>query len=73
MLLRRVIHHQLGDHPDATPVRCVDEALHIVQRAVVRMHPAVIGNVVAVIEQGRRIERQQPDRADPEFGDVIEL
>ena len=73
MLVGGVVDHQLGDHADAALVRCVDEALHVVQRAVVGMHAAVVGDVVAVIQQRRGIERQQPDRADAELGDVVEL
>ena len=73
MLIGGVVHHQLGDHPHAARVRRGDEALDIGQRAVVRMHAAIVGDVVAVVEARRGIERQQPDRVDPEIGDVVEL
>ena len=73
MLVGGVVDHQLGDHPHAARVRRGDEALDIGERAVVRMHAAVVADVVAVVEPRRRIERQQPDRVDAEIGDVVEL
>ena len=50
-----------------------DEALQVRQRAVVGMHAAIVGDVVAVVAPRRGIERQQPDRVDAELGDVVEL
>ena len=50
-----------------------DEALDVVDRAVVGMDGAVFGDVVAVVEARRRIEGQQPERVDAELGDVVEL
>ena len=40
--------------------------------AVGRMDRAVVGGVVAVVAQRRRVERQQPDRRDAEVVDVVE-
>ncbi len=73
VLIRRVVDHQLRNHADAACVRFLNEALHVGKLAVVRMHIAVIGDVVAVVAPRRRIERQQPDRIHAELGDVIEL
>ena len=47
--------------------------LRVGERAVVRMHAAIVGDVVAVVAPRRGIERQQPDRVDAEIGDVVEL
>ena len=73
MLVGGVVDHQLGDHPHAARMRRGDEALGVGQRAVVGMHAAIVGDVVAVVEARRGIERQQPDRVDAEIGDVVEL
>ena len=73
MLVRGVVDHQLGDHPQAALVRLVDKAAHIRQRAIIRMHAAVVGDVVTVVAARRGIEGQQPDRGDAEIGDVVEL
>jgi hypothetical protein len=37
------------------------------------MDAAVVGDVVPVVLQRRRVERQQPDRRHSEVGDVVEL
>ena len=47
--------------------------LEIMQRAVVRMDAVVIGDVVAVVFQRRRIEGQQPERRDAEVLEIIEF
>ena len=55
------------------PVRLVDEAIEVLQRAVARMDVLVVGDVVAVVAQRRRVERQQPQRVDAEALEVVEL
>src|SRR2546421_9726868 len=37
------------------------------------MHTAVISNVIAIITQGRRIERQQPEGGHPEILQIVQL
>ena len=54
-------------------VRLGDEPLEVVQRAVARMDVLVVGDVVAVVAQRRRVERQQPERVDAELLQVVEL
>ena len=73
MLVGGVVDDQLGDDPHTARVRRLDEPLHIRQRAVVGMHAAIVGDVVAVVAPRRRVERQQPDRVHAEVGDVVEL
>ncbi|MNP10989.1 hypothetical protein D3C76_1031570 [compost metagenome] len=73
MLVGGVVDDQLGDHPQAAPVRLGDEAAGVGQAAVVRVDPAVHGDVVAVVAQRRGIERQQPEGVHPQLGDVVEL
>ena len=47
--------------------------LEVMQRAVVRMDAVVIGDVIAVVFQRRRIKGQQPERRDAEVLEVIEF
>src|SRR5262249_51559025 len=54
-------------------VRLVDEALGVLERAVLGMDGGVFRDVVAVVEPRRGIEGQQPDRIDAQIGDVVEL
>ena len=49
MLVRGVVDHQLGDDADVALVRTGDDALEVVERAVIRMDAAVIGDVVPVV------------------------
>ncbi len=46
------------------------KSLHRAER---RIDVAVVGDVVAVVAAGRRIERQEPQRGDAEVAQVIEL
>jgi hypothetical protein len=57
-----VVHDELGDHPEAAALRLLHKALEVGDRAVLRMHVVVIGDVVAVVLERRRIEGLQPDR-----------
>ncbi len=72
VLLRRVVHHHLGDHPELPPVGLAQQGPEISHRPVGRMDRLVRGDVVAVVAEGRRVEREQPDRGRPQIADVIE-
>ena len=52
------------------PMRLAQEVPEVGGRAVVRMHAVVVGDVVAVVLERRRVERQQPHRVDAEVADV---
>jgi hypothetical protein len=54
-------------------MRLVEQPLEVLERAVLRMHGLVLGDVVAIVAQRRRIERQYPERVDVERLDVVEL
>ena len=54
-------------------MRLVDEPAEVVEAAVVGMDVEVVGDIVAVVALRRRVERQQPDRVDAQFLDVVEL
>jgi hypothetical protein len=73
VLVGGVVDDQLGDHAQAAPVRLAHEGAEVAQRAVVGVDVVVVGDVVAVVAQRRRVERQQPDRVDAQVLDVVEL
>jgi hypothetical protein len=72
MLVGRVIDDQLGDHAQAATPGVLHEAAEISRRPEGRIDVAVIGDVVAVVAAGARIERQQPERGDAEVAQVVE-
>ena len=73
VLVRRVVHDQLGDHAQATAMGGFDERLEVVEAAVGRLNVLVIRDVVAVVPQRRRVGRQQPQGSHAEVLDVVEL
>ena len=73
VLVRGVVDDELGDDSDAAGVGGAHEAAHVGRGAVVWMHAPVLGDVIAVVAQGRRIERQQPDRRHAQFANVVQL
>src|SRR5438093_10147434 len=52
---------------------CVEKRAEIVERSVVRINVEIIGDVVAVVAQWRRIKRQQPNGRDAKLVEIIEL
>src|ERR1700682_672407 len=68
-----MIDDQFGDDAQAAFVRGREERLKILERAEVRIDVVIISDVVTVIAQWRRIERQEPDRGDAEFLQIIEF
>ena len=73
MLIGGVVDHELRDDPKSAIVRGIHERQEVPSRAVARMNVVVVGDVVAVVAERRRIERLQPDRRDAERLDVVEL
>ncbi len=73
MLVRGVVDDQFGDDAQPTAVRLGDELACIGQLTVIRMHIAVLGDVVAVVAPRRGIEGQQPDGVHAEAGDVVQF
>ena len=60
MLVRRVIHDEIDEHPDAALLRGVREFDEIAERAVSGIDAVVIGDVVAVVACRRGLKRHQP-------------
>ena len=73
MLIGRVIDDQFGDHLQPAPMRFADEVTDIGAGAILRVHIMVVGNVVAIVTERRRIERQQPKSVYAEVLQVVEL
>ena len=61
MLVAGVVDDQFGDHADAAPMRLGHEGLEVAHRAIGRIDRPIVGDVIAVVAQGRGIEGQQPD------------
>ena len=73
MLIRRVVDDQFRDDPDAALVSLSDELADVFRRAVARVDPVVVGNVVAVVAQRGGVKGEEPDGRDAERLKVIEL
>ena len=68
-----MIDHQFRDDAQIALVRRIKKCAEIIERAEVRIDVEIIGDVVAVITERRRIKRQQPDSRNAELLEIIEL
>jgi hypothetical protein len=68
-----VVEDKLDDYPQAAPMRFAEEDLKIAQGAAVGMDIHVMRDVVAVVAERRRVERQEPDSSDAEILNIVEL
>jgi hypothetical protein len=66
MLVGSVVHNQIHDHIDAPLLRLMYELNEIAARAVPRIYPVVVADVVAIVEVRRRLEWRKPHSADTE-------
>ncbi len=73
MLVGRVIDDQLREHTDVERVRRVEEAPEVVEGPVHRVDRRVVGDVIAVVPQRRRVEGQEPEAGDAEVVEVGQL
>src|SRR5262249_29286028 len=73
MLVGRVVQDQLDDDSQAAIMRSLKEVLEIIECPVTRMYVEVIGNVVPIVFQRRREERQQPEARHTKLLKVVEL
>ena len=64
MLIGGVVDDQLDHHLQTAVMRLDQELFEVLHRAVVGVHAQVIGDIVAVIAQGRGEKRQQPEAGD---------
>ena len=72
VLIAGVVDDKLGDDLQTTPVRFGDEALEVLHRAVGRIDRLVLGDVIAVVPERRRVEGQQPDGRRAQLLNVIQ-
>ena len=72
MVAGGVVDDHVRDHAHAALVGGVDEAAHVFDRAVVRVHRVEVGDVVAAVAQRRGVHRQQPDAVHAEPLQVLE-
>ncbi len=72
MLVRGVIHYQVGHDAQTLGVRGFHENPEVFDCADVAVDTDEIRDVVPVIESRRGIHRQQPDAIDTEVSNVIE-
>ena len=73
VLVAGVVHHHVGDDPDAPAVGLVEERLDVVERARLGQHGEEVADVVAAVAQGRLEEGQQPQAVDAQPRQVVEL
>jgi hypothetical protein len=73
MLIARMVHDEVDDHPHPTAVRLVHELDEIRERAELRLDRCVARDVVAAVPHRRGIERRQPETVHAEPGEVIQL
>ena len=71
VLIRRVVHHELGDDSQVAAVGLIQKLAEVVERAVLRINVHVVRDVVTIILQRRRKKRLQPDRGDAQVLNVI--
>ena len=72
VLVRGVVHHEIDEHAHAALLRRLGELDEIAERAVTRVDAVVVRNVIAVVAEGRRLERHEPDRRDAEPAEIVE-
>jgi hypothetical protein len=68
-----VVDHKFRDHVKTAPVSLSKEGPKVLKRAVGRVNARVIRDVVPVILQRGRTEREKPNRRHPEILEVVEL
>jgi hypothetical protein len=73
VLVGRVVHHHVRDHPDAPLVRLLDQDDGVRDVAVLGQGREEVADVVAAVAQRRGVEGQQPEAVDAEPLEVVEL
>ena len=68
-----MIQDELGDDADSPFVSGFQESLEISESSVIGIDLKVVRDIVPVVTQWRRIERQNPDRCNAEILKIIEF
>ena len=62
MLIGGMVDNQLGNNFQTTLMRFIEKCSKVVDRTVIGIDIHIIGNIIPIVSQRRRIKRQQPDR-----------
>ena len=73
MLVGAVVVDEIHDDADAALLCACDQLLHLVHRAKIVIDARVVADVVAVVDHGGRVNGGEPDRADTELLQIVEL
>ena len=73
MRIGGVIQHQVHDDADVARMRRFDQVFELVQRPIGFIHAVIVGNVIAIVAQGRRVDRHDPNTIHAEGLQIIEL
>ena len=73
VLIRGVVQDQFSDDSQPAAMRLPQEDLEVLQRAILRVNITVVGDVIPVILERRRVKRQQPHRRHPQVLQVVQL
>ena len=73
VLVAGVVHHEVGDDPDAAAVGVLEERDEVADAPVVGMDVEEVADVVSAVAERRRVEGQHPDAVDTQPLDVVEL
>ena len=68
VLVGGVVDHQVDDHPDAPVLRLVQQLGEVAEGAEARVDVVEVGDVVAVVAVGRRVDRVQPQAGHARAG-----
>ena len=72
VLVGGVVDDEVDDHPHAAVAGGADQLDEVAVRAEPRVDAVEVGDVVAVVAVGRRVERHQPQAGDAELGEVVD-
>src|SRR5690606_29078403 len=73
VLGRCMVHHQVGDDPEAAVASGPEEFDEVPQRSIARVHRIIVDDVIAIVAVGGGIERHQPDTGDAEPGEIVDI
>src|SRR6266446_1628789 len=73
MLIRSVVQNQFDDDSHSSVVSCGEECLEVFKQTIAWVDCGIVRNVVAIVSQRRRKERQQPDDIDPQLLQIVQL
>ena len=73
VLVGAVVEYEVHDDADVALLRLGDELFHVLHRAVRRVDPAVIGNIISIVDHRRWVDRREPDGSRAEGLQVVEM